>query len=257
MLNVSSPTETITKILLYRKRSPTHVLCFTVAGLILWIWPPLEASAQQIDSDVARFVGEVVVGHEYSSQNLVAMKWSTKAQLSVFGATPNQSRVVERCVRKLNTALADTDMRIEIMEAENHDATLKVYLAPLADFAKIVEQEKISYAENNHGYFYIRWNQDYHITSAVVLLASDQLQEERLKHFAMEEITQTLGLPGDSKRFKSSLFYEDSERDDFGSARTLSGLDAKLLRFLYQKVKPGTHPVELGILMAEHWADAR
>lgn len=257
MLNVSRLVETVTKTPLYRKHSPTHVLCFTVALAILQFLTPCDILAQQIDSEVARFVGEVAIGSEYSKKDLVTMKWGGHAQLSIFGGEPSQTRVIDRCVRRLNKALADTEMRIEMLEPNDENATLKVYLAEFDDFETIIEREKISYIGNNDGCFYIRWDSDYHISSAVVLLAIDRLQDDELRHFAMEEITQTLGLPGDSPRFENSLFYEAPERGEFGSVEKLSKLDAKLLRFLYQQVEPGTHAVELGILMAKRWADAR
>lgn len=257
MLNDSDRPATFTNILLYRKPLPTHVLCFTIATFIWMGWPAKSTKAQQITPEVARFVGEVVVGREYETENHVAMKWDTNPRLSVFGADVEQTRIIRHTVRKINEAMEPTEIQIEIVEPEDRMATLRVYFAPLDDFAEIVEREEITYIEGNLGYFYMRWNQAFIIESGVVLLASDRLRGAELKHIAMEEVTQSLGLPGDSPRFESSLFYEDMASRNYGTAKTLSRLDAKLLRFLYQKVEPGMHAVELGILMAKHWADAK
>lgn len=257
MLNDPGRIDPVSKNSLYRKPNWTHVLCFTVQAFILCAWVTQESSGQEIPSKVARFVGEVLVGHEYDNQDLVAMKWDRSPQLSLFGASPAETRVVKSCVRKINSALEETDIQIEMLDAEDDDATLKVYFAPLAQFREIAKKEGIAYFDNNDGYFFVRWKRKYAIDSAVVLLASDRMEGNQLKHFAMEEITQSLGLPGDSKHFKDSLFYESIAEDDFGSATNLSRLDAKLLRFLYQKVESGSHPVEVGILMEKHWADSK
>jgi hypothetical protein len=213
--------------------------------------------AQKINPEVARFVGEVIVGREYAAEHFVAMKWDANARLSVFGADEKQTRVIRNTVRKINEALRNTKMQIELLEPEDPEATLKVYFADLVDFPEIAERENISYVEGNLGFFFARWTGQYTIDNAVVMLAADHLEGEELNHIAMEEITQSLGLPGDSSRFENSLFYEDPQQRRYGSANNLSGLDARVLRFLYQKVKPGMHATELGILMAEHWGDAK
>lgn len=257
MLNDSGCIHPVSRIPLYRKPIWTHVLCFTVQTIILCAASTSNSRAQEIPSKVARFVGEVLVGHEYDNEDLVAMKWDRSPRLSVFGANPEEARTVANCVRKINSALEETTIQIEVLEAENDDATLKVYFVPLAQFPRLAEQEDIAFLDNNDGYFFVRWKRDHAIDSAVVLLASDRMEGNKLKHFAMEEITQSLGLPGDSKLFKDSLFYENIAEDDYGGATNLSRLDAKLLRFLYQRVKAGSHPVEVGILMAQHWADSK
>lgn len=255
MLNHSGRIDPALNIPLYRKPTWTHVLCFTVLTLILCVGTCNTSPAQEIPSKVARFVGEVLVGHEYDSEDMVAMKWEQRPQLSVFGASPAEQRVVKNSVRKINDALEGTEMQIEMLEPEDNRATLKVHFVPLAEFQEVARKEKIAFFDNNDGYFFIRWEGNYVIESAVVLIASDQMDGNKRKHFVMEEITQALGLPGDSELFEDSLFYENIPENDFGGATNLSRLDAKLLRFLYQKIETGSHPVEIGILMAEHWAD--
>jgi hypothetical protein len=99
----------------------------------------------------------------------------------------------------------------------------------------------------------LRWNSDYEIEKATVLIASDKLSGRRLQHFVLEELTQSLGLAGDSNRFEDSVFFENSPEKKYGSAVEFSTLDRQLIRFLYEHVPAGTPPVELGVLLERHW----
>lgn len=241
---------------LYRKSVCPHVFCLTVFAIGLGL-AEKPAHAQRLDKEVVRFVGEVSIDAEYTGNNHVLMRWARPARLSLFDADDRQTEIVTAAVDKINNALAVTDMNIEMGAPHDDNATLKVYFAPLRQLPEIAQTEDFPYVEGNWGYFYVRWNRKFEIESAVVMLASDKLRGARLKHFALEEITQALGLPGDSKRFKNSVFYEDQSERENGTATEFSSLDAKLLRFIYQRVEPGAHAVELGLLMAEHWRDAR
>lgn len=257
MLNKPSPTRDHGPNPLYRKPIPTHVLCltFVFACTFFLLLPNTNVRGQGIDSEVARFVGEVAIGSEYDHDLQVAMKWTEPAKLSVFGGDAKQTRFVREAVQKINRALSPTNMSVQFGRPDDQSATLKVYFAPLSRFPQIAKRENITYIEGNWGYFFCERNDQFEIESAIVLLASDRLRGDRLKHFALEEITQSLGLPGDSGRYSSSLFYENQAERKFGTATEFSALDKRLLQFLYRRVKPGMHAVEMGILMAEHWID--
>jgi hypothetical protein len=96
------------------------------------------------------------------------------------------------------------------------------------------------------------WNQEYAIQRAIVLLAADKLQGHSLRHFALEEITQALGLASDSPRLADSIFYASGP--DGGDAQHLSDLDAQLITFFYNHVRPGARPAEVRRLFQRHWA---
>lgn len=253
MLNDFGPTDTLAKLPVYPIPNLTHVLRLTLLTLVWFSFCPPTGLGQTIDPEVARFVGEVAVGTEYNEGSRVTVKWSDPVKLSLYDADAKQTRITKECIDKINRALATTNMKIEVLEANDPDATLKVYFAPLANFQEIADKHDINYVQGNWGYFYLMWNDKYEIKRAVVMLASDRLRGQRLKHFALEEITQALGLAGDSSRFEESLFFENQSRRKTGTATELSELDTKLLRFFYNRVEPGMHAVELGILMAKQW----
>lgn len=160
--------------------------------------------------------------------------------------------MVAKVVRQLNECLP-SQIQIKQLEPNDDGANIKVYFVPLRDFSKVAKENGFDYIASNLGFFDVRWNSDFELIRATVLIADDKLSGRRLHHYLLEEVTQCCGLAGDSHRFKDSVFYEDTARKEFGTATQFSTLDKKLIQFLYGRVKPGSHPIELGILMAKHW----
>ena len=156
-------------------------------------------------------------------------------------------------VRQLNECLPER-CRIRVLEANDESATLKVHFLPRDQFEAQAEQTGFAFSNRNLGFFRIDWNDDYEIESAQVWIAADRLTGNTLRHYILEEITQSLGLPGDSPLRPDSVCYEDPSRRAYGSATRLSQMDRRALRFLYQYVPPGTSPVQLGVLLERHWA---
>jgi hypothetical protein len=119
----------------------------------------------------------------------------------------------------------------------NATAKLKVFYAAQAEFPSIGTANGFSYVEGNAGYFHAFWNSDFEIDRAFVLLASDKLSGDSLRHFTFEEMTQAFGPARDSDLFNDSVFFADGE--DGGSATQLSALDRKLVTFLYTQLRSG------------------
>ena len=99
--------------------------------------------------------------------------------------------------------------------------------------------------------FYIWWNSDYEIERAAVLIATDKLSGYRLHHYLLEEITQSLGFPGDSDRSNKSVFFENKKEKKYGKATNLSSKDRDLIRLHYFFNSPGDSPVQVGLNFAK------
>ena len=245
------------EISLYRKPTIPHALYLFVTIIFATVYfSTNNCVAQEWDRQVVRFVNDVAVGTEYSRTDQVVMKWTEPAKLRVFDATDRQSRIIFQTVEHINEALSSTDMSIKTFEPGDEEATLKVIFAPFDQFANVAAEHGFEVAPNNYGGFYIWWNERYEIERAVVLLSSERLKNRQLKHVALEEISQSLGFPGDSARFPNSVFYENPAENQNGDATQFSKLDKKLMRFIYEHVEPGTPPVELGMIMSKLWATA-
>ena len=209
----------------------------------------------QLDQTTIRFVGDVLVGTEYGSsiEDQVCVRWETRPRLSTFGEGSHHPTIVQKTVDEINGCLP-VNRQIEILQPNDSTASIKLYFVPLKEFERLAKQEGFIVSSTDWGVFYLQWNDAYEIDSAIVLIANDKLRGRRLTHFVLEELTQSMGLAGDSSRFEESVFFENARDKKFGTALELSRLDRKLIRFLYEHVPAGTPPVELGVLLERHWS---
>lgn len=204
------------------------------------------------DDKILRWIEQVVLGTEYGGEGRVCSRWVRRPTLSIFGGSEAQTAVVRRAVKHLNETLATTPIKgIEIIAPESDKSDIRVYVAPLHDLPRLAEQNGFPYTPGNLGYFWTFWNQNHEIQRAVVLLAADSAYQKHLPHLSLEEITQTLGLSGDSSEFKDSIFY--SSGDEHGDVEELSLLDKKLIVFFYNHVRSGARQSDIEEAFETQW----
>ena len=213
-----------------------YILLFTTLAAYFVITESL-CAAEPSRSKIKRFVQKVVLGPEYGNAANVVSRWRTAPTVSVYDSTPNQKETVNEVLLIINSCLKPLIGEIHLLSDNNSTANIKIFFAPQRDFRKIAREYNFRYNSGNWGYCWMFWDSKNCITSAVVLLASDKLSGNMLRHFAFEEIIQSLGLAQDSDEFPESIFYEKGK--DGGSATVPSELDLQLLYFFYQHVEPG------------------
>ena len=200
---------------------------------------------------VERWVEQVTLGGEYyASRGKVSARWVKTPKLSVFGATSEQHEVVASTLAHLNDTLANTPInRIELINPNDRSADIVVYFARLGKFHDLAKWHGFKYVEGNWGYFYA-FSRGRIINGAIVLLASDKLRGNLLRHFTLEEITQSLGLFNDSWVFSESIFYAGRS-----NTQHLSELDKKLIIFLYKHIQPGSNRRDVRVVFKKYWKD--
>ncbi|GAN32504.1 MAG: hypothetical protein UZ01_00774 [Candidatus Brocadia sinica] len=209
------------------------------------------ASAHPNDR-VAHWVEQVILGPEFGGVGKICSRWVKTPRLSIFGASEQQQKVVTDVITHLNETLTKTPIKkIELLKATDVGADIQVYFAPLQDFPSLAKQHKFQYVQDNWGYFWTFWNGRHEIESAFVLLASDKLQGKALQHFALEEITQSLGLSNDSPVFPESIFY--AKGNNGGDVQQFSNLDKQLIVFFYNHIQPGATRGEVQAAFKKHW----
>ena len=85
------------------------------------------------------------------------------------------------------------------------------------------------------------------------MIATDQLEGDALRHFAFEEITQCLGIPRDSHRFRDSIFFAGDFKK--GDPVAITDRDARLIEFLYTRLQPGYSYTRVSEAAAAFWRD--
>ena len=221
-------------------------ICF---ALFVWTAPAVAQPPQQ----VRKWAQTVLLGMEYDAKVETCRRWVTSPQLAVVEGTDAQRKLVREIVGHLNETLAKTPIKkIEIVKAGDANTSLRVFFVPKERFAGLSDTYGIkSGSDKDDGWFWINWNNKHEIEKGYVFLASDRLHGTRMRHTALEEITQSLGLANDSPAFRDSVFYESGS--DYGSAEKLSPLDGRLIQFFYNHVRPGDRRVELEAAWDRHW----
>ena len=204
------------------------------------------------DALIAKWAQEVLLGAKFGGQGLVCSRWLKSPTLTVFGADPRQTKVVEETLSEIGEVLSETSIkRIVRKKPGKSSADIQVFFAPLAKFSELATKHGFRLPNGNLGYTYITWNDNHEIVKAVVLLASDKLEGEKLKHFALEQLIRSLGLLNDSAQFEDSVSYSGPVGN--GKAVHLSELDKDLLRFFYRNVTPGMRQKSLHVAIKTHW----
>ena len=211
----------------------------------------LNAGSAEPDRQTSEWIQKVLLGPEFGGTGAVCSKWTKPPSVSVHGGTPDQQRLITFAVGHLNRTLEGTKLGKLTMRPPDSEADIYVYFAPLEKMPELARRLKFRYVEGNWGYFWTFWGRRNEISRAYVLLANDMLKGEALQHFALEELTQALGLSNDSPVFRDSIFY--AEGDNGGNAQRLSALDQKLLAFFYNHVTPGMNGAELREALEKHW----
>ncbi len=205
------------------------------------------------NAKVVRWIEQVLMGPEFGGKGEICSRWVITPTLSVYGATAQEERVVAETVAHLNETLANTSIKKLMLVESNSAAAIRVYFAPLRELPALAHRHGFNYEEGNLGYFWTFWNSKHEIAQAYILIAADRLHGAELQHFALEELTQALGLSNDSPVFRNSIFYAGS--DGGGNAEKLSNLDKRLLIFFYNHIKPGTKIEGLRTAISKHWLE--
>jgi len=209
--------------------------------MTLFALTPLLLNAEDTKNNLTKsHVERVILGTEYGNNEKVVSRWTASPNVSVFNAKPDQKQLVLEVIQTINQTISASGIRLRILPDNVENASLKIYFIPLKQFDQVAEQHGFQNVPGNLGLFWMFWDQHHALTRSIVLLASDRLTGNKLRHYTFEEIVQSMGLAQDSETFKESIFY--SKGTDGGNASNPSPLDLKMLQWLYLNLKPGdTH----------------
>jgi hypothetical protein len=200
---------------------------------------------------VRRWLTEVTLGTEFGGASTVVRRFTSGVRVSVMKGGNTGRKELEAAVAALDGLLRPTGVPVELVADGDPTAKIKVFYAAQAEFPSIGTDNGFTYVEGNAGYFHAFWNSDFEIDRVFVLLASDKLSGDSLRHFTFEELTQSFGPARDSDLYSDSVFFADGS--DGGSATQLSGLDRKLVTFLYTQLRPGDDQLKVQRAFDQHW----
>jgi hypothetical protein len=191
---------------------------------------------------------------EYFGAGKICARFTRPITLSVMAGSAEDRKDLLDLVPVLHRELSAAGSSLTLVGDGDANASIEIYFVPLAEFEVIGRKKGFPVVAGNWGYFYTFWTGDNAIYKAYVLIASDKLYGDSLRHFTFEEVTQSLGLSNDSPIFPDSIFF--AEGPNGGNATELSPLDRQLLRFHYRYVSPGDDQAELEDAFDESWQAA-
>lgn len=220
-------------------------------GFLLLAVTPFMVAAQP-DAPAHRWIGEVLLGTEFGQPRTKIIRWAQPhVRVSIFGANAEQKAAAVFALADLGQTLTTEGVRLSIMRDRDAAADIEVHFAAKADLPTLALRHKIAAPKDDLGFFWVNWDNRHVITKARVFLAGDRLMGKVLRHFALEEIAQSLGLTGDSAVFADSIFYQNGK--DGGRAQLLSPLDRRLIRWLYRQAMPGDDAATINRKLAATW----
>ena len=173
------------------------------------------------------YLSEVGFGDEYGSSAPLIHKWTRDVNIGIQGTpTPADVDTLNLVVAELNSLLTGIELRLT-----DGAADMEVHFAPESSFAAI----EPDYQAGNLGFFRVWMDQNGAIYRGRILIASDGITQAERSHLIREELTQSLGLFGDSWHYPDSIFYQG-----WTAAGEYASIDSPTIRLLYlPQLRPG------------------
>lgn len=205
----------------------------------------------ELPEDVVRWAEKVVLGPEYGGDGKICARWVKNPTVSIMTGTDEQKQVVRDTIAHINETLVPTKFKMELLKDGDENAEITIYYDNLDALPDLARRLKCGFVQGNWGYASVSWNGKHEITRGTVLLASDKLRGDLLKHFALEEITHTLGLLNDSEEYPESTFYSKFSLNPMAIKH--SPYDRVLIQLFYQHIQPGDEQAEVRKVLDEFW----
>lgn len=204
-----------------------RVLFFCFATVLLSCSDKDEVSGLTAhDLNVIEYFCEVALGLEFGSASEVTRKWQTEMRIFVGG---NKAPAL---LEELNTIVAEinmlaTDGFLISIVSDSLEMNYYLFFGSGAQYAKIYPSQA-GLVQGNWGLFNIFWDSSNRIYTGTMYVDIERANDVEERHLLREELTQSLGLAKDSKRYPESIF-----QTDWTTTGTYANIDRDLIRLLY------------------------
>jgi hypothetical protein len=198
-------------------------------------------------SEEINYFLEVALKSEFGDTNPTIKKWDGDINIKVYGTpTAEDLSTLQSVIDELNIFTTQSGIRVQLVSAggfqpksPSHlnnrpsagDSNLELYFVPESQFA----QYEPNYQPVNMGFFWTWWNGNNAINRSKVLISTVGITQKERSHLIREELTQSLGLMGDSYHYQDSIFYQDWTDTEY-----YSEIDKAVIEMLYRpEIRPG------------------
>ncbi|MFW6201142.1 MAG: DUF2927 domain-containing protein, partial [Gemmatimonadota bacterium] len=178
------------------------------------------------DEEIA-YLSELAFGSEFGEGGARLRRWPGEVPIAVHGTPTDTDRTTLTAVIEEINTLTGSD-RLALTEGE---AAVDIYFVPESEF----EQYEPNYRSTNYGFFWTWWNESHQIVRARILISTEEVTQTERSHLIREELTQSLGLMRDSRRYPESIFYSD-----WTTTTEYAAIDRVVIEMLYRpELEPG------------------
>jgi hypothetical protein len=208
-----------------RRPTPAPQPVSAPAPTLARIEPPPSSLETYSQSEIDYFL-EIALGSEFGSANSVVKKWQEDIRIGVHGSpTAEDMRTLNAVVNELNDLIDGISLEIT-----DRNSNIDIHFAPESQFRSI----EPNYRPRNMGFFWTWWR-NYSLNRARILISTEGVTQAERSHLIREELTQSLGLMQDSRRYSDSIFYQG-----WTSTNQYSDLDRAVISMLYRTdITPG------------------
>lgn len=196
--------------------NPSGLLASNLSGSLIFL-------KQKYSKETLVYFTEVAFGSEYGGSEPVLRKWE-KEQVHI----DPEGEILPQDSACLNTVITDFNLLSNsaklIINENNGDITM--HFAPESKFKEL----EPNYVPVNYGFFWKWWDTQNNIKSAQILISSTGITDRERCHLIREELTQSMGLGNDSKKYPESIFSAD-----WTSTTKYTDLDSQLIQILYNE----------------------
>lgn len=207
-------------------KAAAYALAISVAMLLCCTHKRKDLSDHQ--KEVIGYFKDVALGFEFGDASHVSRKWEKDMKIFV-GGTPSAEIMneLDRIITEVNLLTANDDFKI-LTTSDTTQSNCYLFFGAGNDFSKVIPSATAE-IESNLGVFYVWYDDDDIIYRAVVYVDIYRATAANIqKHLLREELTQSLGLARDSKKYPESIFQQD-----WTDVTEYAPIDRDLIRLLY------------------------
>jgi Protein of unknown function (DUF2927) len=168
-------------------------------GPTSYVAPATRFTAEQIS-----YFLEVALGSEFGSSGGVLRKWSGPVTIRVHGRPTGQDQAtLQSVVAEINQLAEGIELQLTQGAAPGRTG-IDIHFAPESQFSQL----ESNYQPRNMGFFWTWWDNSNVLNRANILISTDGVSQAERSHLIREELTQSLGLMQDSRRYEDSIFYQ-------------------------------------------------
>jgi len=199
--------------------------------------------------ELLNYFKEIALKSEFGNNPNKITKWTDTMLLHVIKEEEYepQMQAIKNVIDKINRLATDGFKIVLTSSPSKSNATLYLCdinrLSELAPYFHYIITERVGY--NVSGYVYSEFMTDTNIIDKSLIFINSEKPLDVQESTILEEITQSLGLTFDSKKYVNSIFYADKSEQK-NQIKKYSKLDEGIVKLLHHpKMKPGLNSLKL------------